>query len=112
MKHIINPLSTLLLSILLVGCASHPGPTGGGTGPEVWWKPGVTDQQEIIQAMARCRVTASMSSTGSARVKNPFAATALDKHRQGGVTYDCLIGEGYRYTRQSLVPAGLAFVAE
>lgn len=113
MKHnIINPLSTLILSTLLFGCASHPGPTGGGTGPEGWWKPGITDQQEIIQAMARCRVEASKASAGIGTVKNVFAAAAVDKHRKEGVTFDCLIGEGYRYTRQSLVPAGLAFVAE
>lgn len=113
MKHIIiNPLSTLILSTVLFGCASHPGAKGGGTGPEGWWKPGVTDAQQIVQAMAKCRVTASMAPAGSTTVKNVFAARALDKHRQGGITYDCLIGEGYQFTRKSLVPAGLAFVPE
>lgn len=115
MKHIIiNPLSTLILSTVLFGCASHPGAKGGGTGPEGWWKPGVTDSQEIVQAMAKCRVTASMApaGTGQGTVKNVFAARALDKHRQEGVAYDCLIAEGYQFTRQSLVPAGLAFVPE
>lgn len=104
--------SSLFTLALLTGCASHPKATGGGTGPEGWWKPGVTDSQEIVQAMAKCRVTASMAPAGSTTVKNVFAARALDKHRQGGITYDCLIAEGYRYTRQSLVPAGLAFVPE
>ena len=103
--------SLLFLPVLLVGCASHPKATDG-TGPSGWWKPGTTDPQEIVQAMARCRVTASMAPAGSTRVKNVFAARALDKHRQGGITYDCLVAEGYRYTRQSAVPAGLAFVPE
>lgn len=109
MNHTIS--TTLVSLLLLTGCASHPRATGG-TGPSGWWKPGTTDPQEIVQAMARCRVAAAMSSTGSAMVKNPFAARALDKHRQGGVTYDCLIADGYRFARQSEVPAGLAFVPE
>lgn len=108
-----HPLSTLLLSTLLLGCASHP-KAKGGTGPSGWWKPGVTDSAVITQAMAKCRVTAAMApaGTGQGTVKNVFAAAAVDKHRKEGVTYDCLIGEGFQYTRQSLVPAGLAFVPE
>ena len=109
MRHIIA--TTALVSLLLaLGCASHP--KAPGNGPAGWWKPGTTDPQEIVQAMAKCRVTASMAPAGSASVKNVVAARALDRHRQGGITYDCLIAEGYRYTRQSLVPAGLAFVPE
>lgn len=103
--------SLLFVLPLLAGCASHPKATGG-TGPSGWWKPGVTDAAVITQAMAKCRVTAAMAPAGAATVKNVFAARALDKHRQEGVAFDCLIAEGFQYTRQSLVPAGLAFVPE
>ena len=103
--------SLLFVSVILAGCASHPKATDG-TGPSGWWKPGTTDPQEIVQAMARCRVEASKASAGIGTVKNVFAAAAVDKHHRAGVTYDCLIGAGYRYTRQSAVPAGLAFVPE
>jgi hypothetical protein len=105
------PLSTLVLSTLLLGCASHP-TAKGGTGPSGWWKPGITDPQLIVQAMAKCRVVAAGASQGTWRPKNVLTAAAMDKHRQGGVAFDCLIAEGFQYTRQSAVPAGLAFVPE
>ena len=98
----------LVLALVLTGCGSSP--KAAGTGPAGYWKPGITDPQEIIQAMAKCRVVASQASPGAWRPRNVFAADALDKNRQAGVAHDCLIGEGYRYTRQSMVPPGLAFV--
>jgi hypothetical protein len=103
--------SLLFVLPLLAGCASHP-KAKGGTGPSGWWKPGVTDPQLIVQAMAKCRVVAAGASQGTWRPKNVFAAAAMDKHHQGGVAFDCLIAEGFQFTRQSLVPAGLAFVPE
>lgn len=111
-KFILRAFAPSLFALLIAtGCASHP-KAKGGTGPSGWWKPGVTDAAVITQAMAKCRVTAAMAPAGAATVKNVFAARALDKHRQEGVAYDCLIAEGYQFTRQSLVPAGLAFVPE
>jgi hypothetical protein len=98
----------LVLALVLIGCGSSP--KAAGTGPAGWWKPGITDPQEIVQAMAKCRVTAAQSASGTWRPRNVFAAAALDADRREDITHDCLIAEGYRYTRQSMVPPGLAFV--
>lgn len=105
MKPIVQSL--ILAPLLLAGCASDP---TQGTGPEVWWKPGLTNSAELAQAMARCRVLANQGAPGLAgwNAGSLLASAAMDKGRRKEIVRDCLLADGYQLTRRSLVPPGHA----
>ena len=106
-----RPILIALAALLLAGCASGP---KQGTGPAVWYKPGVTEQQQLIRQFAKCRMISNQGGSGLAGWNGAsLLATAMaDGGRRKDVLHDCLVSEGFMLVRQSEVPAGLPFVKE
>ena len=109
----ITPRSLLVsvMFLLLCGCASDP---SKGTGPEVWYHPGVTNQATVNQQFAKCRMISNSGGAGLAgwNAGSLLATAMADGGRRKDVLRDCLLSEGWLRTRQSLVPAGTPFVKD